>query len=57
MNERKRTKQILIDEYLDSLVDYGTLIIELVQKMDKSEYKFLKQVYTIIHRHIEKRGG
>ena len=44
------------DEYRDPLIDYSAMIIGLVQQIDKSDYKFLKQVYTIIHRHI-KRGG
>lgn len=36
--------------------DYRKLIIEMVQNIDESENKFLIQVYTIIHRHMEKRG-
>ena len=44
------------DESRDPIIDYGAMIIEMVKQIDKSDYKFLKQVYTIIHRHI-KRGG
>lgn len=36
--------------------DYGKMIIELIEEMDESDYKFLMQVYTIVHRHIKKRG-
>ncbi len=36
--------------------DYKKLIIDMIQGMDKSDNKFLIQVYTIVHRHIEKRG-
>lgn len=58
MDKRKdNLSQMIKEEYMDSLVDYGALIIELVQQIDKSDYNFLKQVYTIIHRHIKKRGG
>ena len=36
--------------------DYRRLIIDMVQGMDESDNKFLIQIYTIVHRHIEKRG-
>ena len=36
--------------------DYKRLIIDMIQDMDKSDDKFLIQIYTIVHRHIEKRG-
>lgn len=36
--------------------DYGQLIIEMVHYIGKSDDKFLKQIYTIMHRHIKKEG-
>ena len=36
--------------------DYKKLIIDMIQGIDKSDDKFLIQIYTIVHRHIEKRG-
>lgn len=57
MDKRKNNlSKMTKEEYMDPLVDYGAMVIELVRQIDKSDYKFLKQVYTIIHRHI-KRGG
>lgn len=39
-----------------NMPDYKRLIIDMIQDMDKSDNKFLIQIYTIVHRHIEKRG-
>ncbi len=58
MNERQNDLvQAAKDEHVDLSLDYGPLIIELVKKIDKNDRKFLMQVYTIVHRHIEKRGA
>lgn len=51
VDEREKTGEYQIQE-----PDYGELIIEMVHKIDKTDTKFLMQVYTIMHRHIEKRG-
>lgn len=32
------------------------LIITMVKKIDEQDKKFLRQVYTIIKRHLERRG-
>lgn len=32
------------------------LIIEMVHKIDDSDTKFLIQIYTIIKRHLERKG-
>lgn len=52
-----KSKEMEKEEYRGTMIDYGSMIIELVQQIDKGDYKFLKQVYTIIHRHILKRGS
>ena len=31
-------------------------VIEMVKKVDDSDKKFLLQVYTIIKRHLDKKG-
>lgn len=36
--------------------EYKQLIIELVKKCDESEKVFLIQVYTIIKKHLQRRG-
>lgn len=36
--------------------DYKKLIIDMLWDLNESDNKFLIQVYTIVHRHIEKRG-
>lgn len=37
-------------------LDYREVVIKMVRKIDETDHKFLLQIYTIIHRHIEKRG-
>lgn len=36
--------------------DYKKLIIDMLWDLKESDNTFLIQVYTIVHRHIEKRG-
>lgn len=36
--------------------DYKKLVIDMLRNLDESDDKFLIQIYTIVHRHIEKRG-
>ena len=31
-------------------------VIEMVKKVDDSDKKFLRQVFTIIKRHLDKKG-
>lgn len=31
-------------------------VIEMVKKLDASDEKFLLQIYTIIKRHLDKKG-
>lgn len=45
MNKDDHTEQRYID-----------FIIELLQKVDDTDQKFLRQVYTIIKRHLERKG-
>lgn len=33
--------------------DYKKLIIDMIQDMDKSDDKFLMQIYIIVHRHMD----
>lgn len=33
------------------------LIIEMVKRIDDSDEKFLRQIYTILKRHLEKAQG
>lgn len=35
---------------------YKELAIEMIRTVDESDNRFLKQVYTIVHRHLIKRG-
>ena len=52
-------KEIQTGNTVDACVnapDSKRLIIDMIQDMDKSDDKFLIQIYTIVHRHIEKRG-
>lgn len=57
MNEREDLPEMMKEGYCTGFPDYKALIIEMVQNIDeKTDNKFLIQIYTIIHRHIEKRG-
>lgn len=31
-------------------------VIEMVKKVDESDKKFLLQIYTIVKRHLDKKG-
>ncbi len=35
---------------------YKIIIIELVKKINDNDVLFLNQIYTIIEKHIEKKG-
>lgn len=56
MNKRENDLLEMLEKYHERCLDYRKLIIEMVYNIDENDSKFLKQVYTIIHRHIEKRG-
>ena len=36
--------------------DYKKLITQMVQNLEESDYLFLKQIYTIVKKHLDKRG-
>lgn len=55
MDEREgKVLEMANGEYRVSSPDYGELIIEMVHKI--KDEKFLKQIYTIMRRHIKKEG-
>lgn len=56
MTVSKEAQAGKVGEVCINVPNYKKLIIEMIQDIDKSEDKFLIQIYTIIHRHIEKRG-
>lgn len=49
--QAKGTVEVCVD-----VPDYKKLIIDMLGNLDESDNKFLIQIYTIIHRHIKKRG-
>ena len=38
-------------------MDYKNEIIKLINKLNASDETFLKQVYIIIKKHFDRRGG
>ena len=36
--------------------EYKKLIIQILQSFDDSDYLFAKQIYTIVKRHLDKKG-
>lgn len=38
-------------------MSYKKIIIELIEKLEESDERFLKQLYTIIKKHIERKEG
>lgn len=52
----KRTRVKGTGEVCADVPDYRKLIIDMLRTLDESDDKFLIQIYTIVHRHIEKRG-
>lgn len=36
--------------------EYKSIIIQMFQKMDESDCIFMKQIYTIVKKHLEKKG-
>lgn len=52
----KRTRAKDTGEVCVDVPDYKKLIIDMLRNLDESDDKFLIQIYTIVHRHIEKRG-
>lgn len=38
-------------------MSYKKIIIELVEKLEESDERFLKQLYTIIKKHLERKEG
>ncbi|MBD5545814.1 MAG: hypothetical protein HDQ97_00135 [Lachnospiraceae bacterium] len=57
MDERKNdVREMANEEYRVDSPDYGELIIEMVHRIDKTDDKFLMQIYTIMRRHMKKEG-
>lgn len=38
-------------------MSYKKIIIELIEKLEESDERFLKQLYTIIKKHLGKERG
>lgn len=38
----------------ESKTDYKKLLVELVEKIDDSDERFLRQIYTILIRHLRR---
>lgn len=36
--------------------EYKSIIIDLVHRLDDSDRRFLIQIYTIIKRHLQRKG-
>ena len=52
----KRTWVKGIGEACVDVPDYKELVINMLRELDESDNRFLIQIYTIVHRHMEKRG-
>ena len=37
-------------------MDYKNLIIEMLEYLDESDIIFLRQIFTLIKKHIERKG-
>lgn len=37
--------------------DYKKIIIKMLDEVDEKDIRFLKQIYTIIKRHLDKKKG
>jgi hypothetical protein len=38
-------------------IPYVKQIIEMLEKLDVSDEQFIKQIYILIHNHIQKKGA
>ncbi|MEZ3426371.1 MAG: hypothetical protein K1W13_03055 [Lachnospiraceae bacterium] len=54
VDKRKRAKGT--GEVCADVPDYKELTINMLREIDESDNRFLIQVYTIVHRHMKKRG-
>ncbi len=52
----KRTWVKGIGEVCVDVPDYKELVINMLRELDESDNRFLIQIYTIVHRHMKKRG-
>jgi len=52
----KRTWVKGIEEVCVDVPDYKELVINMLRELDESDNRFLIQIYTIVHRHMKKRG-
>ncbi len=39
-----------------SAEEYKSVIVKMLQKLDESDYLFLRQIYTIMKKHLERKG-
>lgn len=37
--------------------DYKKLVIQMLNYLDESDDRFLQQIYTLIKKHLERKGG
>ncbi len=37
--------------------DYQKIIIKMLYQMDETDIRFLRQIYTLIKRHLDKKKG
>lgn len=39
-----------------NMEEYKSIIIQMFQKLDESDYLFLRQIYTLVKKHLERKG-
>lgn len=37
--------------------DYQKIIVKMINKMDETDIRFLKQIYTLVIKHLERKKG
>lgn len=42
--------------HIMSIEEYKNLIIQMLQKFDESDHLFMKQIYTLVKKHLERNG-
>ncbi len=38
-----------------SVEEYKSVIVKMLQKLDESDHLFLRQIYTIMKKHLERK--
>ncbi len=41
--------------YIMSAEEYKSVIVKMLQKLDESDHLFLRQIYTIMKKHLERK--